>query len=391
QTNRQVDHSIPQISTRFWDMVLQEHAKYNEEGLFDESLATFFRHTDDKCVSRNIPLGNGKNRIRELRARAVLIDMEERVINGIRASPQKELFDDRQIVLSNSGSGNNWAMGYKHYGEMYRERISDTVRSEVEMVDTLQSLFTISSTGGGTGSGLGSFVVELLQDEYPGASKFSTVVMPSADDDVVTSPYNSVLALSKLTDSADCILPVENQALIDICKKVDEGKTERQKGTALTDSPVDGMLKKAKPFDTMNNIVANLMINLTSSTRFPGSLNMDINELAVNLVPFPRIRYLLSSMTPLYVLADRKAIPRKIGQMFLDCFSRETQLMKADPRNSTYLGCALLVRGDAEMSDIRRNIDRLKPTLKFIPWNPDGWKVGLCSAAPLNQVSAPCT
>ena len=38
-----------------------------------------------------------------------------------------------------------------------------------------------------------------------------TAVYPSADDDVITSPYNSVLAMHQLTEHADCVLPIENQ------------------------------------------------------------------------------------------------------------------------------------------------------------------------------------
>lgn len=41
-----------------------------------------------------------------------------------------------------------------------------------------------------------------------------------------------------------------------------------------------------------------------SSARFEGSLNMDLNEIAMNLVPFPRLHYLVPSLTPLYTLAD---------------------------------------------------------------------------------------
>lgn len=38
-----------------------------------------------------------------------------------------------------------------------------------------------------------------------------TSMYPSLDDDVITSPYNSVLAMRELTEHADCVLPVENQ------------------------------------------------------------------------------------------------------------------------------------------------------------------------------------
>jgi len=61
-----------------------------------------------------------------------------------------------------------------------------------------------------------------LADLYPANFKFSACVFPSNDDDVITSPYNSMLALDVLIDHADCILPVDNQALFDIVKRVDE-------------------------------------------------------------------------------------------------------------------------------------------------------------------------
>jgi len=60
----------------------------------------------------------------------------------------------------------------------------------------------------------------LFQDEYPEVYRFVCAVYPSADDDVITSPYNSVLATYKLTEMADCVLPINNQSLINICNKV---------------------------------------------------------------------------------------------------------------------------------------------------------------------------
>jgi hypothetical protein len=40
----------------------------------------------------------------------------------------------------------------------------------------------------------------------------------------------------------------------------------------------------------MNGIAASLLLNLTSSVRFEGSLNVDLNDITMNLVPFPRVR-----------------------------------------------------------------------------------------------------
>ena len=61
-------------------------------------------------------------------------------------------------------------------------------------------------------------MLNLLEEEYPDVYRFVTAVYPSADDDVITSPYNSVLAMRELTEKADCVLPIENQVTVVICR-----------------------------------------------------------------------------------------------------------------------------------------------------------------------------
>ena len=98
-----------------------------------------------------------------------------------------------------------------------RSRLAlQAVRRTAEMCDSLQSFFLIHSLGGGTGSGLGTYLLTLLEDSFPDVYRFSTAVFPSEDDDVITSPYNSVLALKELTEHAHCVLPVDNASLSSI-------------------------------------------------------------------------------------------------------------------------------------------------------------------------------
>jgi tubulin epsilon len=40
--------------------------------------------------------------------------------------------------------------------------------------------------------------------------------------------------------------------------------------------------------------------------RFEGMLNIDLNEITMNLVPYPKNHFLVSSLAPLYSLADVK-------------------------------------------------------------------------------------
>jgi len=143
--------------------------------------------------------------------------------------------------------------------------------------------------GGGTGSGLGTYVLKLLKDEYPDVYRFTTAVFPSEDDDVIVSPYNSMLSMNQLIAHADCVLPVENQALLDMCNKVrsymskkvrpsvdqyDESTSlmynqlvnnDKTSGNSPNKNKGQGSTasSRSKPFDEMNNIAAHLLTNLT--------------------------------------------------------------------------------------------------------------------------------
>ena len=82
----------------------------------------------------------------------------------------------------------------------------------------------------------------LLQDEFPETYRFTASTFPSEDDDVVTSPYNAMLSLAELTQHADAVLPLENQALLDICSLLDSKlKPTVQPGSLATGPEAGGV------------------------------------------------------------------------------------------------------------------------------------------------------
>nr|AAH55146.1 Tubulin, epsilon 1 [Danio rerio] len=262
----QVGQCGNQVGCRFWDLALREHAHVNQMGVYDDALSSFFRNVDQR---RGYGAEATGGKITALKARAVLVDMEEGVLGGILQGPLRSLFSSAQLISDVSGSGNNWAVGHHTYGLAYREQIVDQVRKAAEHCDCLQCFFLIHSMGGGTGSGLGTFVLKLLEEEFPEVYRIVTSVYPTAEDDVITSPYNSVLAMKELTEHADCVLPVDNQSLVDIVGKIKHMSNTGKPGCAIKkDSTIisgqGGVVKVEKPFDAMNNIVANLLLNITS-------------------------------------------------------------------------------------------------------------------------------
>jgi tubulin epsilon len=65
-------------------------------------------------------------------------------------------------------------------------------------------------------------------------------------------------------------------------------------------------------FEKENSIVANVVNSLTCSMRFDGDLNVDLNEITMNMVPYPRMHFLQSSLAPLYNMLNPNVLPRNI-------------------------------------------------------------------------------
>lgn len=81
--------------------------------------------------------------------------------------PLSELFDAQQLLYDVSGAGNNWAHGHHGYGPQYREPLLQQLRRAAEEADSLQGFLLLHSLGGGTGSGLGTYLLGLLEVSQP--------------------------------------------------------------------------------------------------------------------------------------------------------------------------------------------------------------------------------
>lgn len=78
-------------------------------------------------------------------------------------SPIGSLIDARSMLYDVSGAGNNWAHGHHAYGSEYGSQIMELVRAETEQCDSLQGFLLMHSLGGGTGSGLGTYLLRCLE------------------------------------------------------------------------------------------------------------------------------------------------------------------------------------------------------------------------------------
>lgn len=93
--------------------------------------------------------------------------MEEGVVNQLLKGSLAELFDSKQYITGASGSGNNWAQAHEVHGPQFSDAILEKVRGEAELCDSLQTFVMMHSIGGGTGSGVGSYILETLHVSAP--------------------------------------------------------------------------------------------------------------------------------------------------------------------------------------------------------------------------------
>ena len=121
------------------------------------------------------------------------------------------------------------------------------------------------------------------------------------------------------------------------------------------------------------------MSSLTASLRFDGALNVDVTEFQTNLVPYPRIHFVLIIYAP--VISAEKAYHEQlsVAEITNAVFEPASMMTKCDPRHGKYMACCLMYRGDVVPKDVNAAVATIKTkrTIQFVDWCPTGFKCGI--------------
>ncbi|KAH8516910.1 hypothetical protein H0E87_005030 [Populus deltoides] len=382
-----------QIGMEFWKQLCLEHG-ISKDGIL-EDFATqggdrkdvFFYQADDQHY---IP-------------RALLIDLEPRVINGIQNSEYRNLYNQENIFVSDhgGGAGNNWASGY-HQGKGVEEDIVDMIDREADGSDSLEGFVLCHSIAGGTGSGMGSYLLETLNDRYSKKLVQTYSVFPNQMEtsDVVVQPYNSLLTLKRLTLNADCVVVLDN--------------------TALNRIAVERLHLSNPTFAQTNSLVSTVMSASTTTLRYPGYMNNDLVGLLASLIPTPRCHFLMTGYTPLTV--ERQAnvirkttvldVMRRLLQtknIMVSSYARTKEASQAkyisilniiqgevDPTQFQYVGfslsqpcCTSVMDAGPNHKGVHESLQRIRERklVNFIEWGPASIQVALSRKSPYVQTA----
>jgi len=341
-----------QIGNANWELFCLEHGIQPDGqmpsdktiGGGDDAFNTFFSETG---AGKYVP-------------RTVFVDLEPTVIDEIRTGTYRQLFHPEQLISGKEDAANNFARGHYTVGKEIIDLVLDRVRKIADNCTGLQGFFCFHATGGGTGSGFASLMLERLSIDYGRKTKLGLTMYPSPQvSSAVVEPYNAVLSSHALLEHCDVAMSLDNESLYDICRR---------------------SLDIERPtYTNLNRLLGQIVSSMTASLRFDGALNVDMTEFQTNLIPYPRIHFCLCSYAP--IISAEKAYHEalSISELTNGVFEPASMMCKCDPRHGKYMAACMLYRGDVVPKDVNSAIATIKTkrTIQFVDWSPGGFKCGI--------------
>jgi len=349
-----------QLGERVWEQYRIEH-HISPKGIReaadnldpkDEYFKTFF---EEMQTGQNVP-------------RTLCVDLEPTVIEDIKKGPQGECFHPDFLINGKEDAANNFARGHYTVGKELMDQVNDRVRRLVDNCENVQGFIVNHAVGGGTGSGMGMLILERLAVDYRKKSKIGFEIYPSPNiSTCIVEPYNGLLSTHWLLDHTDVSLVLDNEACYNIAA-----------------NSLD--IKKPSYVD-LNRIIAKVISSMTAALRFDGELNVDMNEFQTNLVPFPRLHFMTTSLAPVVTKAKKETAPTEVRNITDTCLQAQNFLVKYpdwDPVEDKYMAISLNYRGDIKSKEANSTVQWLKQNNKvsFVEWCPTGFKIGLNDVPP---------
>jgi tubulin gamma len=276
------------------------------------------------------------------------------VLHSIQTSAYKNIYNPENFYIhkDGTGAGNNWGMGYS-MGEQVHEDILEMIDREADGSDSLEGFMMLHSIAGGTGSGLGSYMLERLNDRFPKKLIQTYSVFPNTQDgDIVVQPYNSLLSMRRLTQNADSVvrtdLATSHQTILTLQVVLDNG--------ALSKIAADRLHVMNPSFEQTNQLVSTVMSASTTTLRYPGYMHNDLVGIVASLIPTPRCHFLMTSYTPFSgENVEQAKTVRKTT--VLDVMRRllqpKNRMVSTNPtKKSCYMSILNIIQGEADPSDV---------------------------------------
>jgi len=283
---------------------------------------------------------------------AVNIDTERKVVKKLW-NEFGTRYNENSLITGVKGCGSNWAVGYYGNKDSHEDsllgRSLNAIRKETERCSSFSGIILIHSLAGGTGSGLGSLLHQMLRQEYPMNYILSCAIAPHDGGESPLQDYNASLCLSSVHESADCILLFKNDEVL-LKSKAACGSKQDRKTEAL--EPVS--LVHCNQY--IARCIAELILPTDSvsynSVRCAG-FGLEPWELVRSICPMPSTKFIHANCAPCSaqnIVSDAvKAAIHRHGDGYC-----------------TNISGLFVIRGSVPTFPVNNVIEQMK----FVKWNP---------------------
>ncbi|XP_072496582.1 tubulin beta chain-like [Notamacropus eugenii] len=176
--------------------------------------------------------------------------------------------------------------------------------------------------------------------------------------------YNATLSVYQLVENTDETYCIDNEAHYDICFRT---------------------LKLTTPtYGGLNHPFSATMSGVTTCLHFPGQLNVDLSELAENMVPFPQLHFFIPGFAPLSSRGSQQYHAVIMSELTQQVFDAKNMMAACDPRHGRYLTVAAVFCGQMSMKEVDKQMLKVqnKNSSYFFEWIPSNVKTTVCDIPP---------
>lgn len=257
--------------------------------------------------------------------RAISIGLDSGKMDQIYTGKDKIIYEfTYHNNFGHLNSSNTFSKGYYQYGKEYGQTYLEYIRKEIENCDSFQGFQITHSQEGGSGSGLTSYIIDELRNEYPDVVISTNSIIPSnLVSDVMLQCYNFVLSFPHIAKSTDEVICIDNEGVYKMCLK--------------ETSQIS--------YGDMNHHISQVLSNISFPFRCQNQLNSDLRKRIFNLIPYEKFHFLITRNAPISSRGGRPYYPYSANYLASHIFENQYLLASCDPLSSSYFGAAAYFRG----------------------------------------------
>ena len=325
--------------------------------------------------NRNILYNEWEN-TNKLSPRCIFIDLEPYIVENECYNSLKDYHNDTiyfnksSFISGTEDATDNYAYGY--YRREHQNIGKTEIRKQTERCDQMSSFIITHSLIGGTGSGLGSFLIEKIHQKCPKTPIISFQVVPTyITSGSIIAPYNYLTANAVIHENSDMNILLDNESLYRYMGEM--GHT----GTSLSH---------------INQIISTIINTMISPMKYiyqSHSTVFTIGDLLTNLIITPKLKYIIPSYNGINDIesnvgrVNNKYNNISTGFRAEICYNPNNYLLNTVSDRGKILSSHLQFQGKMSLSETYETIHHIKHllNLSFSPFSQIGASIRITQKA----------